>query len=186
MQAAKDNKILVFAAMNNEGNHEEARWPARDRSLAIGIHGSQPNGVYACSYAGRPVEDNPNFMVRGEDIETHWLGGKFQLAQGSSYATPIAVSMAAVILHFAHQKTPKPQEGDTAAPEQLRIPGKERLKEARVMIQLLEHVSNPSLDGNFLWIHPALLWRDVEAGSPKGGEAACRKACEVIQRAVFR
>lgn len=170
--------ILVFSSMNNEGNHSKARWPARNKDLAIGIHGSRPDGVEACSFAGLPVAGNPNFMVRGEDIQTQLPEGFFQIAQGSSYATPIAASMAALILQFAYQQRV------TWQTERVAVRGKEKLHEKEVMIQVLKAVSNKSRDGNFRWIHPKLLWKDLPPDTVAGGRVAYEFARAVIERAT--
>lgn len=183
LQKARKCNILVFASMNNSGNHEGARWPARDINLAIGIHGSMEYGVEACPYAGCPVPDNPNFMVSGENIPTRWPGNVEQAASGSSFATAIATSMAALILEFARQKLPKPSKEDPR--RRLRQPeiNFQKLQEADVMIRLLRKISRKGR-GDFLWIHPHLLWKDMSSNVEAGTMEACRFAAEVIKMAL--
>lgn len=168
LKTAKDNKILVFAAMNNSGNHEDARWPASDRSLAIGIHGSQPDGVEACSYAGMPVKGNPNLMVRGEWIDTHLSRSLTQPASGSSYATPIAASMAAMIMQFAKKR---------------KVKNRKKLTEIDIMFRLLKSVSREAKNG-FRWIHPWLIWKDLEEERELYSKDAIEYASKVIQEAI--
>lgn len=107
LNRAKENNILVFAAMGNGGIYEGAAWPARVMDDAIGIHSCDESGRTGLELTSAVVADNPNFMVVGETFPAHWptqKGGGFRSVEGTSFATPIAVAMAALILAFANQR----------------------------------------------------------------------------------
>ncbi|OTA82501.1 hypothetical protein M434DRAFT_42330, partial [Hypoxylon sp. CO27-5] len=102
LERARQNKIVVFAAMSNGGSLKEPTWPAREAIYSIGIHSCDGNGTRSgFTPLSRPSADN--FMTTGENVVTHWpkeKGGPFRLDNGTSFATPVAVAMAALILAF--------------------------------------------------------------------------------------
>ncbi|KAH6892530.1 hypothetical protein B0T10DRAFT_458239 [Thelonectria olida] len=103
---ARDKGILIFAAMANGGIYDKAAWPARESKDAIGIHSCTEMGKKSSNFTPMPVDRNPNFMVIGEQIIAHWPTAKrggFRDAEGTSFATPVAVTMAALILAFVNQ-----------------------------------------------------------------------------------
>lgn len=106
-RAVRDSKILVFAAMSNDGNNSQhAAWPARDPNLAIGVHSCDKWGRKTSGFTPRYVHGSHNFMFVGEEVITQWpeaKGGDFRLDQGTSFAAPAVAAMAALILGFAQQ-----------------------------------------------------------------------------------
>jgi hypothetical protein len=110
------NSIIIFAAAANNTTNEiiPIRFPARMKEVI---------GVFSSDAYGRPSEFNPptrsdraNFTFPGENIEGAWPshilaegvfqrgGATYKLQDGTSCATPIAVTVAAGILEFAWQE----------------------------------------------------------------------------------
>lgn len=158
LKSARTKGILVFAAMANEGMHSSAAWPASKCNEAIGIHSCIATGKTSSSFTPNLVKNNKNFMVVGENILAHWLttkGGGFRVIEGTSFATPVAVAMAALVLAFVNQSRIKCMAELETAKKSVDV---KRLWENSGMIDLLEKVSEKSPDG-YLWIDPRLLWR---------------------------
>lgn len=155
---AKEKRIVVFAAMSNDGNDEPAAWPARELKLAIGIHSCKPGGTKASDFTPPPVPCNYNFMVIGQDIVTHWpeaKGGGFRLADGTSFATPVATAMAALVFAFVRQTQCKKDRKETETLFRL-----EEILETEGMAKVLDRISNVA--GEYKYIHPGLLWKDFK------------------------
>jgi subtilisin family serine protease len=92
---------IVFAAAANDGGNTKRAFPARYEPV-ICIHST--DGL------GNPSNFNPtrltrgdNFSILGEAIESAWPGYPCVRKFGTSFATPIAASVGALILHFARQ-----------------------------------------------------------------------------------
>jgi hypothetical protein len=165
LKLARDKGILVFAAMANEGMNKPAAWPAKKRKEAIGIHSCIPSGKSASKFTPNRVKNNENFMVVGENIPAHWItskGGGFRITEGTSFATPVAVAMAALVLAFANQSRFKCVAERKKIEALVDVKG---LWENSGMIDLLDKVSEKSPDG-YKWIYPQLLWRKY----PENGE----------------
>lgn len=97
-----------------------------------------------------------NFMVIGEDIPVHRAvshGGGFKPCSGTSFATPVAVAMAALILSFVRQK--RCTEERNRLEDQIAA-----LYEISGMRKVLRKISSPVGNGRYYWIHPQLLWKD--------------------------
>jgi hypothetical protein len=58
-----------------------------------------------------PIYDKTKtFSTLGQDVESSWpcsLGGPYQCKSGTSYATPIAAGLAAIVLDWARRKLPE-------------------------------------------------------------------------------
>ncbi|KAI1373580.1 peptidase S8/S53 domain-containing protein [Hypoxylon crocopeplum] len=177
LSRARHNNIVVFAAMSNGGIFEPASWPAREAEYAIGIHSCDNDGKRS-GFTAPPAPDNPNFMVVGENIVTHRpkaKGGGFKLDDGTSFATPVAASMAALILAFVEQKICKMER--RRAQELVVL---EDLYGHRMAL-LLKSISTLD-DPRYLLIHPKLLWKDCRAGESK--EQCRSRAWDVIKKAL--
>jgi hypothetical protein len=164
LKKAQSKRILIFAAMANGGVHEKAAWPAKS-DLAIGIHSCVDLGARSSTFTPKPVTSPPNynFMVIGERIPAFGLIAESRgdcYVEGTSFATPVAVAMAALILAFANQT-------------RCRIPREEcgrKLKKRGVhwrdlwlnegMRRVLEAISVKSADGGYLSISHNLLWKE--------------------------
>lgn len=106
LEAARDSGVVVFAATSNEGSHENVAWPANDAGLAIGVHSCVDEGSTKSTFTANPSRNGANFMVVGERILSQRLtsrGGGFCLCTGSSFATPVAAAIGALVLAFASQ-----------------------------------------------------------------------------------
>ncbi len=106
LDRAQRQNIVVFAATSNEGLHDAVAWPAKEPRYSIGIHSSIDFGGRKSDFTAKPF-DGANFMVVGENITAQWptrKGGGFRLCTGSSFATPVATAVGALVLAFAWQK----------------------------------------------------------------------------------
>ncbi|KAI1098787.1 ankyrin [Jackrogersella minutella] len=179
---AQRNKIVVFAAMSNGGSYEKAKWPARDNICAIGVHSCDENGTRS-GFTPLPNPNAQNFMVVGENIVTHWpkaKGGAFRLDDGTSFATPTAAAMAALVLSFVEQKICKPER--EKAQEFVDL---EELRENSGMIALLRSISIAAPDSGYLLIHHELLWRNLPVWYERS-KGKCRShAWDLIQNALI-
>ncbi|KAI1394275.1 ankyrin [Hypoxylon trugodes] len=178
---ARQKKVVVFAAMSNGGSFEPARWPARDGVCAIGIHSCDEYGTRS-TFTAPPASNADNFMVVGENIVTHWptaKGGGFRLDDGTSFATPVASAMAALTLAFAEQKICKAERNK--AQEFIEL---EDLYENFGMSMLLRNVSVSEASPGFLFVHPDLLWKDLDIRVNKLREDWRAHAWDVIKKAL--
>ncbi|KAI3323848.1 ankyrin [Xylariaceae sp. AK1471] len=193
-QEAKEAGILIFAAMSNSGNYpDEPDWPARDFATTIGIHSCKPKGTFPSEFTPPAIPGNPNFMVAGEAIIVHkfpYPAGasspraveRFELAAGTSYATPVATSMAALILAFVRQDLCRPLR------RQARKNGLDvtaLLRDHHYMAGLFKEIAKPT--GDYLWISPELLWKGFQPpadgkGVPRAGrEYAWDIICKALR-----
>jgi hypothetical protein len=157
LELARDHKILVFAAMANCSMHNPAAWPANDLNLCIGIHSCTVGGHSASDSTARPAKQNPNLMVVGENIPVHWLaskGGGFRKGEGTSFATPVAVAMGALILTFVHQKRCASKKSSLEGSTKL-----DHLSHPTGMASLLKKMSD-KIATHYALIKPELLWAD--------------------------
>ncbi|KAK3952207.1 hypothetical protein QBC32DRAFT_213198 [Pseudoneurospora amorphoporcata] len=105
---AHSKSVLMFAAASNSGANQDRAYPARDRHV-ICVHSTDANGNRS--------RFNPTALVRydniatvGEAIQSAWPAALcdmkvnpeyIQTKSGTSYATPIAVGIAAFLLQYA-------------------------------------------------------------------------------------
>ncbi|OTA69997.1 ankyrin [Hypoxylon sp. EC38] len=184
LERARQNKIVVFAAMSNGGSLKEPTWPAREAIYSIGIHSCDGNGTRSgFTPLSRPSADN--FMTTGENVVTHWpkeKGGAFRLDNGTSFATPVAVAMAALILAFVEQKICKIQRATAEKFVKL-----EKLHDNYWMSALLKSISNSEANPGYHTIGPELLWKDLNKLYKKTKEKdKCREhAWNVITNALY-
>lgn len=97
-------------------------------------------------------------------------GGGFRLVNGTSFSTPAATAMAALILAFFFQSTCKKQR------EAVKKDFKEDvlIRKTRKMSAVLLKVSN-EVDGNYRYIHPELLWKDFDPMHTEGGDTPMKR-----------
>ncbi|KAI1418456.1 ankyrin [Hypoxylon sp. FL1857] len=184
LSRASQSKIVVFAAMSNGGGFEEARWPARNERYAIGVHSCDENGTKS-GFTPLPTPNADNFMITGENVVTHWprsKGGHFRIDDGTSFATPVAVASAALILAFVEQKMCKIQR--TKAEKLVRL-GK--LRENYWMSTLLKSISSLEVNPGYHTMRPELLWKDLPIRYKISKEKdKCREyAWSVIENALY-
>ncbi|KAI1087485.1 ankyrin [Rostrohypoxylon terebratum] len=162
LKRAQKKRIVVFAAMSNGGSYHKPTWPAREEICAIGIHSCDDDGNKS-NFTPLPHPNTDNFIVVGDNVLTHWptaKGSPFKMDSGTSFATPVAVAMAALILAFVQQTICKGNY--TKAQELIGLEVLEELHENSGMIRLLKSVSFPGPDPGYLLIHPELLWKDLQ------------------------
>ncbi|KAH8698087.1 hypothetical protein GQ44DRAFT_733414 [Phaeosphaeriaceae sp. PMI808] len=174
LKLAYQNNILVFAAMSNV-------WPAKELQLCIGIHSCTVGGKRSSDFTPRLVDNNPNFIVPGENIPVHWpssKGGGFRYAHGTSFATPVAVAMGALILTFINQDACEDDREDFAASQQ--EVSLDDLGKPWNMARILSEVSY-SIDIKYSSISPELLWEGFEGD---GGLQSREHAWKIIKNSL--
>jgi len=105
---AYSKHVLMFAAASNGGANLDRAYPARDQNV-ICIHSTDANGNRS-RFSPTAVENNTNLATVGEAVESAWpvhlcdeeTNPTFvKYKSGTSYATPIAVGIAALLLQYA-------------------------------------------------------------------------------------
>ncbi|KAI1125137.1 ankyrin [Nemania abortiva] len=183
-------KILVFAAMSNDGNNNPtgAAWPARDLDYAIGIHSCKEGGRKTSDFNPPHVPATHNLMAVGEGIITHWpeaKGGGFRLDDGTSFATPAAAAMAALVLAFWYQRRGRKERMEV---EDLVNIDLEELRRNKVMSSLMmQQMGTQGENVNFSYIRPQLLWMNYKPLSEEQLRPECKRqhAWRVIQDALM-
>ncbi|KAF6831809.1 subtilase [Colletotrichum musicola] len=148
-RATKTSKPpLFFAATRNEGAHREVAWPASDFSV-IGISSTTAEGE-ASPFNSRERDDAyPILYAFGQNVPVNVASSsnpqhfEKKYVSGTSYATPVAASLAANLLGSVRMlvKTSSPEDRARFA----HVPGD--LQESRGMLRVLqgrmqsEHVS---------------------------------------------
>jgi len=113
---AQREKVVVFAAASNKGNRAvRVTFPASERTLVICMNSSDGNGRPS-RFNPPPQQQHGNFSILGEYVRSTWLqsadqntveyreeNGAFKRSEGTSVATPIAASTAALILQLGRQ-----------------------------------------------------------------------------------
>lgn len=178
-RAVRGSKILVFAAMSNDGNNSQRpAWPARDRDFAIGVHSCDNWGTRSSGFTPKYLEGSHNFMFVGERVITQWpeaKGGGFRLDEGTSFATPAVAAMAALILAFAWQHMCKKEREDAETLIDLEI-----LREFRGMEKVLARISEKDQTLRYSYIHPELLWKGFSENSKEGKSMVRQHAWNII------
>jgi subtilisin family serine protease len=105
-------KALVFAAATNDGPNVGRAWPARESGVFC-VHSTDGKGTW--SWELNPQKWDPeqslNLAVVGEAVESYWpcsdpkkLTRMDKMTRsGTSYAAPIAASIAAFLLMFGQK-----------------------------------------------------------------------------------
>ena len=109
---AAPRMVAVFAAASNDAANAPRMYPAwYDRPVL---------GINAATAYGNPWFKNPNasrrrgadnFMCTGELVRSAQPGGGHVYMTGTSVATPVAVSVAALMLGYIDKYVPTPQRG---------------------------------------------------------------------------
>jgi subtilisin family serine protease len=110
---AKGQGVVIFAAASNHGNRTRIAFPASERHSVICMNSS--DGLGNASLFNPPPREGHhyNFSILGEWVRSTWLqdqrlgdsdygreGGLFKRQSGTSQATSIAASVAALIFQF--------------------------------------------------------------------------------------
>jgi hypothetical protein len=163
LKKAQSKRILIFAAMANGGVHEKAAWPAKS-NLVIGIHSCVDMGARSSIFTPKPVTSPPNynFMVIGERIPAFGLIAKSRgdcYVEGTSFATPVAVAIAALILAFANQTRCRILRNECEEKLEKRGVHWRYLWLNEGMRRVLAAISEPA-DSGYLSISHNLLWKE--------------------------
>ncbi|KAH7175282.1 peptidase S8/S53 domain-containing protein [Dactylonectria macrodidyma] len=137
-----DRGKLIFAASSNAGLNGRLPFPANQNGV-FAIHatdskGNIPNGINVPS-----ERYQNNFATLGYQVPSRWKGKEI-FKTGTSFATPVAVAIAADVLEFVRR-----------APPRLQSNNRQHFFTYRGMRQILEHMSTAS--GNYDYIRP---WRN--------------------------
>ncbi|KAJ5738481.1 hypothetical protein N7493_001636 [Penicillium malachiteum] len=184
LKKAKNHNVLVLAAASNDGPiKDELAWPAKDPFLAIAIHSSK-HGGRPSDTAADPQKGRYNFMVVGEDIISQRLSrksGGFCLCTGSSFATPVATAMCALIIAFMRQELCEDEREATDA--EIGAKCLWRVRNIDWMSRLLAEISKER--EGFHLLHPKLFWRDYTDDRKRRPAAESRaQAWKMIEKAL--
>jgi len=98
--------ILVFAAASNDGGNAGRAFPSRHDNVFC-IHSTDAKGDRS-SFSPTPERNESNFATVGEAVESNWPrhlctdeSSVMKVKSGTSFATPIAASIAAFLLLYA-------------------------------------------------------------------------------------
>ncbi|KAF7537785.1 hypothetical protein G7054_g3488 [Neopestalotiopsis clavispora] len=101
--------IMVFASASNDGGEGSRTYPAK-YSNVVCAHSATYNGSKSEYNPG--LEEGRNFSFVGEHVRPIWSAetrtgdSRMKYASGTSYATPVAVSVAAFMIGYIRKKMP--------------------------------------------------------------------------------
>jgi hypothetical protein len=102
--------ILLFAAANNDGAHSGRMYPASHGAGVFCIHAATGEGNKA-TYNPSPLPREDNYMVVGDNIQSCWpsetQANAAKYMSGTSFATPVAVSIAAFMIGLVIARLPQ-------------------------------------------------------------------------------
>jgi len=103
---AHSARVLIFAAASNGGDNTDRAYPARDSNVFC-IHSTNAMGNRS-EFSLTAEKYTHNFATIGEAVESFWPKhlckpdeDAVKVKSGTSYATPIAASIAAFLLLYA-------------------------------------------------------------------------------------
>jgi hypothetical protein len=96
---------LIFAAASNSGGNGKRAYPARERGV-FAIHATNDDGSSPTDLNPPRDEFMSNFATLGCRIPSRWDGRDIFIT-GTSFATPVAVAIAANALEFVQQAQDK-------------------------------------------------------------------------------
>ncbi|KAM4059852.1 subtilase family protein [Hirsutella rhossiliensis] len=100
------DSIIIFAAASNDCANSPATYPAAHGQI-LSIHSASAGKRHNCVRSAKDVE----FVTVGECLESSWPSRDGQVKKymsGTSFATPVAVSIAAFMLGYIDRNVPKP------------------------------------------------------------------------------
>ncbi|PNP42311.1 hypothetical protein TGAMA5MH_05993 [Trichoderma gamsii] len=102
IETAIENKISIFAAAANGGGNNLRPYPSKRGDGFLAIHASDGLGNDG-GIGPTPMKNRENFSTLGIAIPSKWKKQATDIS-GTSYATPIAASLAANMLELARCK----------------------------------------------------------------------------------
>jgi hypothetical protein len=139
-------QILMFCAASNGGGNVDIAYPA-NQDQVICVNSADGNGNPS---GYNPDEPKPgrNLSALGEDVKSSWPA-HFRLGQqrrsGTSFATPIAAALAAVVLDYARHNMSESEEFDVS-----------KLRMRKGMLEVLGLMSRNR--GGYLYLDPGMLF----------------------------
>ncbi|KAK1447343.1 hypothetical protein CMEL01_09182 [Colletotrichum melonis] len=130
----KDGAITILAAANNDGFNSWEMFPANLGDKVISIRGTNEDGAFDPRFNPPMSSSESVFGTLGVDVHSDWIGHELSRSMsGCSVATPIALSIAVMVLKYASNRT------DHFSPQDLRL-----LKTRRGIFELFKEISIPA------------------------------------------
>ncbi|UQC76374.1 uncharacterized protein CLUP02_17887 [Colletotrichum lupini] len=127
----KDGAITILAAANNDGFNSWEMFPANLGDKVISIRGTNEDGAFDPRFNPPMSSSESVFGTLGVDVHSDWIGHELSRSMsGCSVATPIALSIAVMVLKYASNRT------DHFSPQDLRL-----LKTRRGIFELFKGIS---------------------------------------------
>lgn len=110
---AHSKRVLMFAAASNGGANQDRAYPARDPHVVC-IHSTDSDGNRS-RFSPTALSHDINLATIGEAVQSAWPVNLcdpnfnpdcIECKSGTSYATPIAVGMAAFLMQYARLHLP--------------------------------------------------------------------------------
>jgi hypothetical protein len=100
--------ITVFAAAPNDPANSARRYPASYHNV-LAIYSGAASG----EWVSVPTAKDANFVVVGQNLRSSWLSTaedrrRKEYRSGTSFATPVAVSIAALMIFYIETYVPPP------------------------------------------------------------------------------
>ena len=156
---AHSKHVLMFAAASNSGVNRDRAYPARDQHV-ICVHSTDSDGNRS-GFSPSALSNKTNIATVGEVVQSAWPKylcdarenpDYVQVKSGTSFATPIAVGIAAFLLQYARVYLPK-EEAD-------RMKHQSKMEEVFLKVSEKTHRSTRQDDYNYVALscHPDNLF----------------------------
>jgi hypothetical protein len=99
---AHSQNVVMFAAARNNGGMKKIAYPANQEEV-ICINSTDGEGNP--SHFNPSAEKGKNFSILGEEVTSSWPRGPPKPMTGTSFATPIAAGIAAIVMDYMAQKS---------------------------------------------------------------------------------